>query len=79
MLIPLKKHQDPFIEYAILESCLSCGILVWEQNFKTIQWIVNSVPIPVQAMACLRITSMWLLIKYWSGSLKYWFNYVSIN
>ena len=34
----LLKHQDPFIEDAIFESCLSCSFLVWAQNFRTIQW-----------------------------------------
>ena len=32
----LLKYQDPFIEYAIFESCLSCSFLVWAQNFSTI-------------------------------------------
>ena len=40
MLVSLK-YPDPFIEYAIFESCLSCCILVWAQNFSTMQWIVN--------------------------------------
>ena len=39
-VLVLLKYQDPFIEYAIFESCLSCSF-VWAQNFSTIQWIVN--------------------------------------
>ena len=35
------KYQDPFIEYAIFEPCLSCAFFVWAQNSSTIQWIVN--------------------------------------
>ena len=38
--VVLLKYQDPFIEYAISESCLSCSLLVWALNFSTIQWIV---------------------------------------
>ena len=37
----LLTYQNPFIEYAIFESCLSCNFLVWVQNFSTIRWIVN--------------------------------------
>ena len=32
----LSKYQDPFIEYAIFESCLFCSFLVWAQNYSTI-------------------------------------------
>ena len=42
----LLKYQDPFIEYAIFESCLCCSFLVWSQNFRTIQLIVNLDTIP---------------------------------
>ena len=48
-LLALLKYQDQFIEYAIFESYLSCGFLIWAQNFSTIQWIVN-LPVPIQAM-----------------------------
>ena len=41
VLVLLLKYQDPFIEYAIFESCLSFSFLVWAQNFRTIQWVVN--------------------------------------
>ena len=37
----LLKYQDPFIDYATFESCLSSGFYVWAQNFSTVQWIVN--------------------------------------
>ena len=40
-LLVLLKYKDPFIEYAIFESSLSCVFLVWTQNFSTIQWILN--------------------------------------
>ena len=56
ILVSLK--QDPFIEYAIFESCLSCGFLVWDQNFSTIQWIVNFNTIPYSSKVFLRITSL---------------------
>ena len=39
-VLVLLKYQDPFTEYAIFESCLSCGFLIWAQNISTIQWIV---------------------------------------
>ena len=42
----LLKYQDPFIEYDIFESCLSCNFLVWAQNFSAIQWILNFNTIP---------------------------------
>ena len=48
-LLALLKYQDQFIEYAIFESYLSCGFLVWAQNFSTIKWIVN-LTVPIQAM-----------------------------
>ena len=54
----LLKYQDPFIEYAIFESCLSHNFLVWAQNFSTIQWIVNFNTIPYSSKVCLRITSL---------------------
>ena len=38
-----------------------------------------SIPVPIQAMACLRITIPYLSVKYWSGPVKYCFNYVSMN
>ena len=41
LTLVLLKYQDPFIEYAIFASCLSCSFLVWAQNFSTIQWIVK--------------------------------------
>ena len=28
-VLVLLKYQDPFIEYASFDSCLSCGFLVW--------------------------------------------------
>ena len=40
-VLVLLKYQDPFIEYAIFEPCLSCAFFVWAQNSSTIQWIVN--------------------------------------
>ena len=72
------KYQDPFIEYASFESCLSYGLLAWDKNFSTIQCIVNFNTRPCSSNDSLRITSLWLLIKYWSGPVKYWFNYISI-
>ena len=75
-VLVLLKHQDPFIEYAIFESCVSCCFLVWAQNFSTIPRIVN---FPIQAMIHLRIKSLWLSFKHWSGSVKYCFNYVRIT
>ena len=66
----LLKYQDPFIEYAIFESCLSCSFLGWAQNFSTIQWIVNFNTIPIQTRPVLEL---------FSGPVKYCFNYVSSN
>ena len=45
------KYQDPFIEFAIFESCLSCVFLVWAQNFCTIQWIVNASPYSINDLS----------------------------
>ena len=28
-VLALRKYQDPFVEYTIYESCLSCDFLVW--------------------------------------------------
>ena len=33
----LLKYQDPFIQYAIFESCPSCSFFVWTPRFSTIQ------------------------------------------
>ena len=49
---------DPFIEYAIFESCLSCSFLAWAQNFSTIIWILNFNTISYSSNVCLRITSL---------------------
>ena len=54
----LLKHQDPFIEYTIFESCFSCSFLVWPQNFSTVHWIVDFDTIPYSSKVCLRITSL---------------------
>ena len=32
-ILVLLKYQNPFIEYAIFESCLSCSFLVYAQSF----------------------------------------------
>ena len=56
-MLVLLKYQDPFIEYAIFEFCLSCSFLVWAQNFSTIYWIVNFNAIPYSSKTCLKITS----------------------
>ena len=77
--VVLLKYQDPFIEYAIFKSCLSCSSLLWAQNFSTIQWIVSFNTIPYSSKVCLRIISLSMLFKYWSGKVKCYFNYVSIN
>ena len=79
-ILALLKYQNPFIEYAIFESCLSCNFLLWTQNFSTIhQWAVSFNTIPCSSKVCLRITSPWLFFKYWSGPVKYCPNYVSMN
>ena len=38
-VLVLLKYKDQFIYFAIFESCLSSGFLVFAQNFITIQWI----------------------------------------
>ena len=74
----LLKYKDPFIKYATFESYLTCSFPVWAQNFSTIKWIVNFNN-PYSSKICLRITSLQLLFKYWSGWAKCCRNYVSIN
>ena len=54
----LLKYQDPLIKYAIFEFCLSCSFLVWAQNFRTIEWIVNFNNIPYSSKTCLEIKSL---------------------
>ena len=75
----LLKYQDPFIEYAIFESCLSCNFLVWAQNFSTIHWIVTFDTIPYSSKVCFRITSLYLSFKSWSEQVKLYSNYVNNN
>ena len=50
----LLKYQDPFIQYAISESGLSCSFLVWALNFSTgFHWIVNFNTIPYSSKFCV--------------------------
>ena len=58
----LLKYQGQFIEYAIFESYLSSGFLVWAQNFSTIQWILN-LPVRIQAITLeIQVCSFYLNI-----------------
>ena len=58
-VLALLKYQDSFIAYTIFESCISCVVLVWTQNFSTFQWIVNfHISLSTQAVTCLRNASL---------------------
>ena len=54
-MLVLLRYQDPFIEYAIFESCLSYLGLRISALFNRL-WI--STPVPIQEIACLKITSL---------------------
>ena len=51
-VLVLLKYQDPFLEDAAFKSCLSCS----KFPHYSMDWV--SIPVPIQAIAFLRITSM---------------------
>ena len=64
---------------------LYCSFLAWVQNFSTVKWIVTFTIIPYSTKACLsqsfpiQARPALILFKYWSRTVKYCFNYVSIG
>ena len=75
----LLKYQDTFIETTLFLSPAYLAAFLFGHRISALfNGLWASIPVSIQAMACLRITSPYLSFKYWSGPVKYCFNYVSI-
>ena len=58
----------------IFEPDLS-WVFLWLRVSALLNQLRTYIPVPIQSMICLRT----IYIKYWSGLVKYWFDYVSIK